>query len=102
MEAPQTDRRIGDRGWRGWLAAACSADDRRVDMINLGGLVAIVGAVFILGWDVMFNKHEAGIFAFGGGVAAILGAMGGGKMVRDKMELKMGTGNGNGNGKSNA
>ena len=79
-----TGRRVTDTPGN-FLSSLVAADDRRTDSITIGGIFSIVCATAIFGYDVMINGHEAGAFSFGGGIAAIITAMAGGKTIRDKV-----------------
>lgn len=61
------------------------SNDRSADSIVLTGMAMGVALCAICAWDVVFNGREFAPLAFGGGAAAILGGIGGGKTLRDKI-----------------
>lgn len=67
-----------------FLRALLSPDDGRVVTSSVAGMFAIVIASIAFLVDVIVNKHEAAVFAFGGGIAAILAAMEGTKVIKTR------------------
>lgn len=61
------------------------SNDKSADSIVLSGLVAILSLCLIQWWAVAVLHQEFSPVAFGGGVAAILGGIGGGKTLRDRI-----------------
>lgn len=68
---------------RSLFASLIHATDDRADSIVLGGLAVILAYCAICGWDVAMNGREFSPTGFGAGAAAILGAIGAAKRVRD-------------------
>src|SRR3990167_10263357 len=99
-QSPTEQRRRATDTTGNWFAALCSADDRRNDSITIGGLIALVVDCAVFAYDVVINTNEPGLLAFGGSIAAIIGAMGAAKVIRDKTAdiVTAARGNGNGNG----
>lgn len=66
-----------------WTGSLMANKDERADSIIFGGILSIVGMITWQGWDTVANHQEFSPMNFGLGCAAILGAIGGGKAMRD-------------------
>lgn len=66
-----------------WLKALFSTDDASADSIIVGGALGILMLGGYQGYDLMWLHNAFNPATFGAGAAAILGAVGAGKRLRD-------------------
>lgn len=69
---------------RPFLSRLVDGRDSSADSLIFVALVAVLGLIALSTYDVIAQHHEFYPMNFGGGVAAILGGLGGAKMVRDR------------------
>ncbi len=67
-----------------YLHSLFSSTDKSVDSIIVAGIGALFAMCAIQGYSVAIDHKEIHPLEFGGGCAAIIGAIGGGKAVRDR------------------
>ena len=65
------------------VAALFDSDNRSVDSVIVGGLASLFVYLGLSIFDVAWQGHDFGALNYGGGVIAILGAIGGSKRLRD-------------------
>ena len=67
----------------GFFRNLIAVDDAAVDSIIVGGAVALVSLIGMAIWQDWTTPSAFNALSFGGGAAAILGAIGAGKRLRD-------------------
>jgi hypothetical protein len=67
-----------------FIKSLISNSDANVDSIIVGGVMAMVTLCAVQAWDVGRSHKDFNPISFGGGAAAILGAIGTGKAIRNK------------------
>ena len=68
---------------RPFLEALIHSDDRSVDSVIVGGLLALVVLCGLAVYDAIWLGHAFAPLNFATGAGALLGAMGGAKRLRD-------------------
>ena len=58
--------------------------DSTADSIIFGAMTALLGLTVFAGYDLIRLHHNFAPLEYGGGAAAILGGLGGGKALRDR------------------
>lgn len=71
------------KGVRKWVSALLSMDDRRVCPVRVIGISG-AGALITGALSIAFSKHTFDSLSFGGGIAAIVGAVGAGARLKDQ------------------
>ena len=66
-----------------FISALIHSDDRSVDSVIIGGLLALIVLCGLSIYDVVRSGHDFGYLNFGAGCASILGGVGGAKRLRD-------------------
>jgi len=96
-QMPQEQKRRVTDSWGNFFSSLMSADDRRNDSITFGGGIAVVVDCIVFLVDGIGSSEPAYV-GFGGSIAAIIGAMGAAKLIRDRTTDIVTTIKGNGNG----